>query len=68
MLDSIATSKDDHIQRTANQHRESNTIDMEIIQISNLSPTVKHLVLLTREKPITISFKAGQWYTDRAYS
>lgn len=53
--------KDDHIQRTLNQCRNPNTIDMEIISISNLSPTVKHLVLLTTEKPVPISFKAGQW-------
>lgn len=56
------SQKDDHIQRTANQRREPKTINMEIIAISNLSPTVKHLVLFTNEKPIPISFKAGQWY------
>lgn len=56
-----ASLKDDHVQRTANHHREPKTINMEIVSISNVSPTVKHLVLLTTEKPIPISFKAGQW-------
>lgn len=59
---STTSQKNDHIQRTVNQHREPKTIDMEIIDISNLSPTVKHLVLFTSEKTIPISFKAGQWY------
>lgn len=57
--DLTSSLKDDHVQRTANQHREPKT--MEIVSISNVSPTVKHLVLLTTEKPIPISFKAGQW-------
>lgn len=59
--DLTTSLEDDHIQNTANQHREPKTINMEIISISNVSPTVKHLVLLTTEKPIPISFKAGQW-------
>lgn len=67
--DSTTSPKNDHLQRTVNQHREPKTIDMEIIAISNVSPTVKHLVLSTTENPIPISFKAGQWYTTpRIYS
>lgn len=57
-----ASLKDDHINRTVKQHREPNTVSMEIISITNISPTVKHLVLLTREKPIPFTFKAGQWF------
>lgn len=52
----------DHIQRTANQRREPKTIEMEIVHVSNLSPTVKQLILLTTEKSTPITFKAGQWY------
>lgn len=63
MTDSaVSTSpEDNHLQRTANESREPLTINMEIIKISNISPTVKHLVLNTKEIPIPISFKAGQW-------
>lgn len=53
--------KEDHLQRTVNQKRESMIIEMSVIKISNISPTVKHLVLRTSERPVPISFKAGQW-------
>ncbi|XP_037046164.1 oxidoreductase NAD-binding domain-containing protein 1-like isoform X2 [Bradysia coprophila] len=53
--------KYDHIQRTGNQQREPEIISMQIVSVSNVSPTVKHLILLTTENPVPISFKAGQW-------
>lgn len=61
--DSTSTTsiKDNHLQRTVDQTREPKTITMEIIKIADISSTVKHLVLHTKERPIPISFKAGQW-------
>lgn len=53
--------KDDHIQRTENQQRQPDIIEMEITSVLDVSPTVKHLILLTTVKPVPISFKAGQW-------
>lgn len=51
----------DHIQRTGNQQRQPDIIKMEITSVLDVSPTVKHLILLTTVKPVPISFKAGQW-------
>ncbi|KAJ6632776.1 Oxidoreductase NAD-binding domain-containing protein 1, partial [Pseudolycoriella hygida] len=61
MTDLTTSTDRDHIQRTVNQHREPQTTIVEISSIKDLSPTVKHLVLRITEKPVTISFKAGQW-------
>lgn len=72
MTDSTASDpstslEDDHLQRTVDQCRNPKAINMEITSISNLSPTVKHLVLLTTDRPVPISFKAGQWYKTPNY-
>jgi len=50
----------EHLQLTAAQMRDPSVLDAKIIEITNLSPTVKGYKLAVKDGNDT-TFKAGQW-------
>ncbi|OXA57560.1 oxidoreductase NAD-binding domain-containing protein 1 [Folsomia candida] len=56
-----ASKTKDHLTVTSLQSRDPDTHDVAVTKMSMISPTVKHLVLSTSERPVPFSFKAGQW-------
>lgn len=50
------------IEVTASQQRDAEIHQMRVVGMTDISPTVKKLVLHTDVRPVPFAFKAGQWY------